>query len=78
MWLNFHHSLTPTNLMHEMWVSELVEDAGVKSVLAVTAHTPDCWDHFHRTLEFRLLRDGFLHSSLLWSLSLSGCLPCCI
>ena len=30
MWLNLHHSLMPTNLMGEMLVSELVEDAGVK------------------------------------------------
>lgn len=32
MWLNPHHSLTPANLMGEMWVSELVKGAGVKSV----------------------------------------------
>lgn len=42
MWLNLHHSLTPADLLGEMWVSELVEDAGVEPVLAVTAHTPGC------------------------------------
>lgn len=78
MWLNLHHSLTLTNLMGEMWVPELVEDAGVKSALAVTTHTPDSWGRFHPTLEFRLLRGRFLCSSFLWSLSLSGHLPCCI
>jgi len=78
MWLNLHHSLMPINVMGEMWVSELVEDAGVKSVLVVTTHAPDCWDRFHPMLEFRLLWGRFLHCSLLWSLSFGGCLPYCI